>query len=147
MVPLSVVSLGPVEDRSCQGEGRPGHDGRLGRYKVPVIEGDLADVSCHVLDLDSIPLVCYNQLCEEVDSWVTDVPLEGVEHVHLHLSEHARVVETAAHVVQFVDLGDPVLLVTVLGGNEQSRAADELVVLLIHHPLGAVPVEQVDGQE
>ena len=78
---------------------------------------------------------------------MANVPFERVEDVHLHLREHAGVVQATAHVVELVDLRHAVLLVTVLGGNEESGTADKLVVLLVHNTLGAVAVQQVDGQE
>lgn len=78
---------------------------------------------------------------------MTNGPLKGVENVHLHLSEHAGVVESAAHVVQFVDLRNTVLLVAILGSDEQGGAAHQLVVLLIHDSLRAVSVEKVNSKE
>lgn len=112
-----------------------------------MIEGNLLNVLSHVFHLEAILLISNDQLGEEVNGRVSDLPVEGVENVHLHLREHAGIVEAAAHVVELVDLRHPVLLVSVLGGNQQSGTADELVVLLIHHPLGAVPVKQVDCEE
>lgn len=146
-VPLAIADLGSAEDGSCQGVGSPGHGRRLGGHKVAVVEGDLTNVSGHVSNFAVVLLVGPNDGLEEVDRGVANVPLEGIEDVHLHLGEHAGIVQTTAHIVQLVDLGNTVLLVAVLGSNQQRCAADKLVVLLIDDPLGAVSVKQVDGQE
>lgn len=146
-VPLAIVDLGSVENRPCQGVRGTCHDGWLRGDEVTVVEGDLAEVGGHVPDLTVVLLVSPDDGLEEVDSGVADVPLQRVEDVHLHLGEHASVVQTTAHVVELVDLGDPVLLVTILGSDQEGCTADKLVVLLVDHPLRAVPVKQVDGQE
>jgi hypothetical protein len=39
--------------------------------------------------------------------------------VHLYLGEHASVVQTAASVVELIELGNSVLLVTVLSSNQE----------------------------
>lgn len=147
MVPLSIVDLGLAEDGTGERERSPSHNRRLRRHKIPVVQGDLANVGRHVLNLSAVTLLGHNQLGEEVDRRVANVPVQGVEDVHLHLGKHARIVESATHVVKLVDLRYSVLLVAVLGGNEESSAADELIVLLVDDTLGAVPIEKVDGEE
>lgn len=146
-VPFSIVDLGSAKDCSCQSVRCPGHNRWLGGDEVAVVERDLAEVGGHVPDLTVVLLVGPDDGLEEVDGRVADVPLEGVEDVHLHLGEHACVVQTTAHIVELVDLGDTVLLVAVLGSNQECCTADKLVVLLIDYPLGAVPIKQVDGQK
>lgn len=146
-VPLAVIDLGSRKDGSCKSMRGASHGRWLGRDKVTVVESNLADVGGHVPDLTVVLLIGPDDGLEEVNGRVTDVPLESVENVHLHLCEHACIVEAAAHIVQFVDLRNTVFLVTILGSNEQSCTADQLVVLLIDDTLGAVSVEQVDGQE
>lgn len=145
--PFAVVDLLAAEDAAGKGKRRSSQDRWLRGYEVAVVEGDLANVARHLLNLEVVGMVEGDELCEEVDGRVSDGPLERVKHVHLHLREHARVVEAAAHAVELLDLWHAVLLVAVLGGDEQSRTANELVVLLVHDTLGAVPVEKVDGQE
>jgi hypothetical protein len=49
---------------------------------------------------------------------VANDPFERAEDVHLHLGEHASIVESAAHVVEFVNLGNAVLLITILSSNQ-----------------------------
>lgn len=97
--------------------------------------------------LEGVLLLDNNQLGEQVDGRGTDGPVEGVEDMHLHLSEHAGVVEATAHVAKLVYLRHPVLLVPVLGGNQESGTAHQLVVLLVDDTPGAVSVEEVDGKE
>jgi hypothetical protein len=63
------------------------------------------------------------------------------------LCEHAGVIESAAHVVKFVNLGNAVLLVTILGSDEQCSASNQLVVLLVHNSLRAVSIEEVNREE
>lgn len=106
-----------------------------------MVKGDLADVGGHVSNLPVVLFVCPNDGLEEVDGGMAYVPLESVEDVHLHLGEHARIVQTTAHVIQLVNLRNTVLLVSILGSNQQSCTADKLVVLLIDDTLGAVSVK------
>lgn len=46
-----------------------------------------------------------------------------------------------------MNLRHSILLVTILGGDEEGGTSDKLVMLLVDHSLGAVPVEEVDGEE
>ena len=78
---------------------------------------------------------------------MADHPVQGLQNVPFHLSEHLVIVERAAHRLQLPYGGYAVLLVTVLGGNEQGCAANELVVTLVDNAAGAVAVEEVDRQE
>lgn len=112
-----------------------------------MVQGNLAQVGGHVLHLFVVLLFGNHELGEEVDSGVANGPLESVQDVHLHLRKHAGIVQAAAHVVELMNLRNPVLLVTILGCDEKSGAANELVVLLIHDSSRAVSVQQVDGQE
>lgn len=127
--------------------GSSGHGRWLCRHKVAVVEGDLADVGGHVPNLAVVLLVGPNNGLEKVHGRMADVPLQRIENVHFHLSEHACIVKAAAHVVQLVNLRNTVFFVPVLGSDQQSCTADQLVVLLVDDTLGAVPVEQVDGQK
>lgn len=147
VIPLSIVHFGTGEDGSREGERRSSHHRRLGGDKVAVVHGNLAEVGRHVLNLLVISLLRHHELSKEVDGGVADGPVESVENVHLHLGEHSGVVESAAHVVKFVNLRDSILLVTILGSDEEGGTSDKLVMLLVHHSLGAVPVEKVDGEE
>jgi hypothetical protein len=83
-----------------------------------MVKGDLAEIGGHVLNFPVVTLLRNHQLREKVDSGVTNGPLEGVEDVHLHLGEHAGIVQAAAHVVEFVDLRNTVLLVTILRSDQ-----------------------------
>ena len=139
--------LEAAEHGSGEGERCARHDGRFRADKVAVVEGDLAYVRREVFDLLVVLVVGDDELHEDVDGWAADGPVDRVEHVHLHLREHACVVQPAAHVVELADLRHPLLLVAVLGGDEESRAPHELVMLLVHDALGAVAVEEVDGKE
>lgn len=122
-VPLSVVHFRSSKNCPRQSVRGASHRRRLGRNEIAVVKGDLADVGGHVPDLTVVLLVGPDDGLEEVDGGVADIPLKGVENVHLHLGEHACVVETTAHVVQLIDLGHPVLLVPVLGSDQQRRAS------------------------
>lgn len=146
-VPFSIVDLGTAEDGPGQGVGGTSHGRRLGRHKVAVVEGDLADVRRHVADFAVVLLISPDDGLEEVDGGVANVPLQSVEDMHFHLREHACIVKAAAHVVELVDLWHTVLLVAILGSNQQCCTANELVMLLVDNPLRAVSVEEVDGQE
>lgn len=145
VVPLAVVDLGSAEDGACECQRGPSHDGGLGGNEVAVVQGDLADVGSHVLYFPRVPLLGNDDLGEEVDGWVTNIPLERVEDVHLHLREHACVVKATAHVVELIDLRYPVLLVPILSSDQKCRTADQLVVLLVDHSLRAVSIKKVDS--
>lgn len=147
VVPFTVIDLGAAEDGASQGKRGSGHHRRLGGNKVSVVESNLAKVGSHMFDFCIVTLLGSHELGEEVDGGVANGPLEGVEDVHLHLGEHAGIVETATHVVELVDLGNTVLLVAVLGGDEEGGTADELIVLLVHDSSRAVSVQQVDGEK
>lgn len=112
-----------------------------------MVQGNLANVCRHVFDLPAIPFLGRNQLGEEVDGGVSNVPVQSVENVHFHLREHAGIVKSAAHVVELIDLGDSILLVSILGGDQKGGATNELIVLLVNDTLGAVAIEKVDGEE
>lgn len=133
VVPVAVIDLGSSKDGSRQGQGGACHHRRLGRNKIAVVQGNLAKVGSHVLHLLVVLLLGNHELGEEVDSGVANGPFQGVEDVHLHLGEHAGIVQAAAHVVEFVNLRHTVLLVAVLGRDEESGTPDELVVLLIYY--------------
>lgn len=147
VVPFTIVDLLPAKNSPCQGQRSPRHGRWLGRDKVTVVERDLADVGSHVLNLLVVPLLRDNELGEEVDGRVTNGPIESVENMHLHLGEHASIIKSTAHVVELVDLGNTVLLVAILGSDQQSSAANKLVVLLVHDPFRAVTVQEVDSEE
>lgn len=100
-----------------------------------MVESNLAEVGGHVLNFPVVTLLRNHELRKEVNSGVADRPLESVEDVHLHLGEHAGIVQAAAHVVELVDLGDAVLFVTILGGDQEGSTAHQLVVLLVHDSL------------
>lgn len=138
--PVGIVIFRSAEDGTGESKRTAGQDRGPSRDKIAVVEGNLAEVGRHVLDLDVVALLNDHELGEAVDSRMANSPLECIEDVHLHLGEHTRVIETTAHVVEFVDLGNTILLVTVLGGDEQCCAADKLVVVLVDDSLGAVAV-------
>ena len=74
-------------------------------------------------------------------------PAEGIEDMPLHLREHLFVVERAAHGLELADEGDALLLVAILGSDQEGCAADQLIVALVDDAARAVPVEKVDSQE
>ena len=80
-------------------------------------------------------------------SWVADHPIKSLKNVPLHLGEHVIVVKGAAHRLELLDGWNALLAVTVLGGDEEGCAANELVVALVDNAARAVPVEEVDGEE
>ena len=65
----------------------------------------------------------------------------------LHLHEHVVIVERATHGLQFLDRGDLLFAISVLGSDQEGGTANQLVVALVDHSFGAVTVEQVDGEE
>lgn len=141
--------VGHAQNVVGQGSGARGHErGRKGE-KGAGVEGNLAQVAGHVSHGggDGGRVGAKNQVQVGVGGGVADGPLESVEHVALHLAEHVLLVGTAAHVFEVRDCGHTALFVLVLGGDPQTGAADELVVLLVHDSLGAVAVNEVDGQE
>lgn len=144
---VAVWNLESAEDGAGEGERGASHDRWLGRDKVLVVEGNLADVPCHVLHLHILVFLGQGDLQEAVDRRMTDPPVERVQHVPLHLCEHLLVVEVAAHGLQLPDGWHAILTVTVLGGDQEGGTADQLVVTLVDNALGAVPVEEVDGKE
>ena len=147
MVVVRIHDLGAAQDTTGQGEGSTGHDGGLAADEVLVVHGNLSQVQGHVLNLCVVGRLIQGEFQPCVDGRMADGPTQGVEDVPLHLGEHLLVVERAAHGLQLTDKGDAVLLVTVLGGDQEGRAANQLVVALVDDTARAVPVEEVDGQE
>jgi len=99
-----------------------------------------------VLELRVEGDLCESKLLEAGNGRVTDDPVQCCENMPFHLGEHVVIVERAAHRLELADCRYTLLAVAVLGSNEQSRAADELVVALVDDALRAVTVEQVDGE-
>jgi hypothetical protein len=62
------------------------------------------------------------------------------------LSEHIVVVERAAHRFEFPDCRYALFLITILGGDEESSAADKLVVTLVNDTARAITIKEVDGE-
>ena len=124
VIPLAIVYFRSTKNSSCQCQRNSCHCRGLGGYKVSVIESNLAEISSHVFNFLVILLLSNDELREKVDGRVADNPLQGVEHVHLHLSEHSSIVKTAAHVVELVNLRYSILLVSILGGDEEGSTAD-----------------------
>jgi len=110
-------------------------------------KSDLGDVQGHMLDFGIVRRLGESNLEESVDSRVSNDPVEGLQNVPLHLSEHLVIVKGAAHGLQFSYSRYSVLLVAILGGDEQSSTADELVMALVDDATGAVTVEEVDSEE
>lgn len=88
----------------------------------------------------------HSEIEEARDGRVTNDPVDGLQHMPLHLSEHVIVVEGAAHGLELPNRGHALLLVTVLGGNEQRGASDQLIVALVDNTAGAVAIEEVYRQ-
>lgn len=88
-----------------------------------------------------------HELRKEIDCRVTDGPFQRVEDVHFHLGEHAGIVKSAAHVVELVNLGNAVFLVTVLGRDKERSAANKLIVLFVDYAFRTVAVEEVDCEK
>jgi hypothetical protein len=112
-----------------------------------VEESDLGDVKSHVLNLSIVGGLRQGDLEEGIYRGVTNDPVKSLQNVPLHLGEHFIVVQRAAHGLQLPNGRDTVLLVTVLGSNEQGCAANELVVTLVDNTARAVAVEKVDSEE
>lgn len=110
-------------------------------------EGDLGHVQGHVLDFSIVGGFREGDLEEGVDSGVPNNPIECLQNVPFHLSEHLVVVERTTHGLQLSNSGHPVFLVTVLSSDEKCSAADELVMALVHNTAGAVPIEKIDSKE
>lgn len=110
-------------------------------------QGDLRDVQSHVLDLRVVRSIQDGNLKEAVHGRVSNRPAQGLQDVPLHLNEHVIIIQGATHRLQLLDGGHAVLLVAILGRNEQSSTSDQLVVSLVDNTLRAVSVKQVDGQE
>lgn len=110
-------------------------------------QGDFRDVERQVLNLCIIRAIHDSHLQEVVDRGMTDGPAQSLQHMPLHLDEHVIVVKRAAHRLELLDGRNTILLVTILGSNEQSRTPDQLVVSLVDDTFRAVSVEQVNGQE
>lgn len=111
-----------------------------------MVKSNLAEVPCHVLYLWIIGNLGEYNLQETVDGGMSNSPVERHEDVPLHLGVHFVIKKTAAHALELLDGGHTFFPVPVLGGNEQCRAADELIVATIHDTLGAVTVEEIDGK-
>lgn len=146
--PLCVEDLLAAKDSTGKGKRSSCHNRGLRGNKVSVVQGDLADVPCHVLQLDVLlGSVGKGELKEAIHGGVSNNPVEGVEYVPLHLGEHLFVVEHGAHALELSDQRHPVLAVTILGGNEQGSTANELIVTLVDDTTGTVSVEEVHGEE
>ena len=145
--PLRVPGLGSVEDAPREGQRGPSEVGGWLRNKLPVEQGDLRNVQSHVLYLGIIRGIQDGDLQEAIHGGVSDGPPQGLQDVPFHLDEHVVIVERATHGLQFLDCGHTVLLVPILGCDQECRTAYQLVMSLVHDPLGAIPVEQIDRQE
>lgn len=110
-------------------------------------QGNLRNVKGHVLDFGVVGSFGECNLEEGVHGWVSNNPVQGLQNVPFHLSEHLVIVERAAHRLQLPNGGHAVLLVAILGGNEEGSTADKLVVTLVDDAAGAVAVEKVDSKE
>ena len=100
-----------------------------------------------MLHLRVISVVQSSMLQEGINSRVSNSPSKGLKHMPFHLSEHIVIVEGAAHGLQFLDGRHAVLLVIVLGRNEQRCTSNQLIMALVDHTLRAVSVQKVDRQE
>jgi hypothetical protein len=110
-------------------------------------KSDLGDVQGHVLDFGIVWRLRQSNLEESVDSGVSNDPVEGLQNVPLHLREHFVIVKGAAHGLELSYSWYSVLLVTILGSDEQGSTPNKLVVALVDNTAGAVTVEEVDGEE
>ena len=144
--PLIVARHWTVEDAPRKSQRRACHGRRTHWYELLVVERDLGDVPRHMLQLCVDGTLSQSQLQEARDGRMADDPVKRLQHVPLHLSEHIVVVERAAHGFQFADCGYALFLITVLGGDEESSAADELVVTLVNDTARTVTIEEVDGE-
>ena len=145
--PICVACLRSGQDTSRKGEGGSGKDRWSSRDELLVEESDLGDVKSHVLNLSIVGGLRQGDLEEGIYRGVTNDPVKSLQNVPLHLGEHFIVVQRAAHGLELPNSRDTVLLVAVLGGNEQGCAANELVVTLVDNTARAVAVEKVDGEE
>lgn len=139
--PCAVVVFATSQDSTCESQRGAGHYRGLGRDKVAVVQGNLAEVDRHVLNSGVVAVLGSPELDIEVDGGVADCPLEGVEDVHLHPLKLVRAVETAAHSLEPADWGGSAPLFDIFGSYEKSSAADELVVFLLDDHPRAVAVE------
>ena len=78
---------------------------------------------------------------------MSNEPVNGLQNMPFHLSEHIVVIECAAHGLQFLDRGYPVLTISIFCCYEQRTASYQLVVLFIDNTARTIPIEEVDGQE
>ena len=145
--PFRVTRLRPVEDATRESQGCSGQVRRRPGHELAVEETDFQDVQRQVFNFRLVRGVHDGNLKKAVDSWVSDSPTQGLQDVPLHLNEHVIVIQRAAHRLQFPNGGHTILLVTILGSNEKSRTSNQLIMSLVNHTLGAVSVQEVDGQE
>ena len=134
-------------DVPCQHQSAMSDEGRSDTDEFSVEEGDFHDESSDALDL-----WVFEVSPGHVDpqpgfsGGVTEVPSDGREDVTFHLDEGRLVVRLAAHVAELADERDLVLAVFKLGGDPQSSASDQLVMLLVDDSLGDVSVDDVHGE-
>lgn len=110
-------------------------------------EGDLQDVHGEMLHFWVVGDIQQRDVQEAVNRRVPNGPTERLQNVPLHLEKHVIVVQRAAHRLQLPDRWDVLLLVTVFGRDEKGRTPHQLIMPLVHHPLRAVPVQEIDRQE
>lgn len=137
---------GAIENVPGESQRCACHDGWPDTDKLLVEQGYLGEVSCHAFDLRIVIDLLENHLKKALDSRMPNNPVKGLQNMPLHLNKHILVVEIAAHRLELADGRNPVLLVPVLGSNEHGCTSNELVVALVHHPAGAVSVEEVDSE-
>lgn len=77
---------------------------------------------------------------------VTQIPVDGGQDVELHLHESVLLVSAVAQLLQVANGGNAFLGVLEFGGQPESDAADELVVLLVDDAAGDVAIEDGQGQ-
>lgn len=145
--PFGVTRLRSVEDATRESQGCSSKVGRRLRHELAVEETDFQDIQRQVFNFRLVRGVHDSNLKEAVDSWVSDGPTQGLQDVPLHLNEHVIVIQRAAHRLQLPNGGHTILLVAILGSNEKSRTSNQLIMSLVNHTLGAVSVQEVDGQE
>jgi hypothetical protein len=112
-----------------------------------VEESNLGNVQGHVLNFCIVGSFGEGDLEEGIHGGVPDNPVQSLQDVPFHLSEHLVVVKGAAHGLELSYGWDAILLVTIFGSDEQGSTADELVVALVDYTAGAVSVEEVNGKE
>lgn len=130
--------IGDVENVAGEGERSPCHDRWTGTKELFVEKSNLEDVLSHRLCLLLIAGVVEaweRQLEEAVNGRVSNHPLEGLKYVPFHLDKHVFVVERAAHQLELMKGWNTVLLVAILGSDEEGGASDELVVTLVDYSL------------